>query len=89
MNDQPILGELKDMLQERGIAAFRDKFRRIADNTYRAVYGRFSRRGNKMPTPPKGWRKRCVERISDYFVQCDETKEKLQNLGGKLGTRKY
>ena len=89
MNDQSILGELKNVLQERGIAAFRDKFRRIADNTYRAVYGCFSRRGNKMPTPPKGWRKRCVERISDYFVQCDETNEKLQNLGGKLGTRKY
>jgi hypothetical protein len=87
MSDRDTLGELESVLQTRGNAAFERKFCQKADKVYRAVHGRFSRRGAKMPTPPRGWRQRCLKEISDHLERQKKIKDISQNLRGRF--RRY
>ena len=61
--DAEIITELRYLLEAKGRERFPEFFRKRADRVYRRVCEHFRRRGYRMPTPPKGWRRRCQEEI--------------------------
>jgi hypothetical protein len=63
-----LLEKLETILIEKGEAKFRRQFGEEATRVYRAIHGRFRRRHCKMPTPPTGWRKRCLQDVYHYLV---------------------
>ena len=77
-----LLEKLETILIEEGGAKFRSQFSEEATRAYRAVHGRFRRRHHKMPTPPGGWRQRCLQDVYHYLVS--RQKVSPDNVGETL-----
>lgn len=84
-----IVSDLETVFEEKGESAFWADFRSVANRVYRAVHGRFARRGHSMPTPPKGWRQRCFKKVSNYIDQREKAKGIVKKQVNKLERRRY